>query len=133
MTQYSGPAGGTTAVDLSRLPFPAVIEALNFEDIVAGLKSDLIALAPETSTVLQDDSEVLVKLIHMFASCIADAGLPDEISSHWMRHTCATRLMEAGVEVWDAWGFLGMFPATLIKNYGHHRPDYQDDVRNRFG
>ncbi|WP_406851489.1 baseplate J/gp47 family protein [Brevundimonas sp. BH3] len=67
MTQYSGPAGGTTAVDLSRLPFPAVIEALNFEDIVAGLKSDLIALAPETEAVLQDDSEVLVKLIHVFA------------------------------------------------------------------
>lgn len=67
MTQYTGPAGGTTAVDLSRLPFPAVIEALNFEDIVTGLKSDLIAIAPETQPVLQDDSEVLVKLIHVFA------------------------------------------------------------------
>lgn len=68
-----------------------------------------------------------------FASCIADAGLSEEISPHWMRHTCATWLMEAGVEVWSASGFLGMSPATLIKNYGHHRPDYQDDVRNRFG
>jgi len=68
-----------------------------------------------------------------FASCIADAGLSEEISPHWMRHTCATWLMEAGVDVWAASGFLGMSPATLIKNYGHHRPDYQDDVRNRFG
>lgn len=68
-----------------------------------------------------------------FASCVADAGLSDEISPHWMRHTCATWLMEAGVDVWAAAGFLGMSPATLIKNYGHQRPDYQDDVRNRFG
>lgn len=67
MTQYSGPLGGTTAVDLSRLPFPAVIEPLSFEDIVAGLKADLIALAPQTAPVLHDDSEVLVKLIHVFA------------------------------------------------------------------
>lgn len=67
MTQYSGPAGGTTAVDLSRLPFPAVIELLSFEEIVAAAKARLIELAPETEAVLQDDSEVLVKLIHVFA------------------------------------------------------------------
>ena len=67
MTQYSGPAGGTTAVDLSRLPFPAVIELLSFEEIVAAAKALLIELAPETEAVLQDDSEVLVKLIHVFA------------------------------------------------------------------
>lgn len=67
MTQYSGPAGGTTAVDLSRLPFPAVIELLSFEEIVAAAKALLIELAPETEAVLQDESEVLVKLIHVFA------------------------------------------------------------------
>ncbi|MNJ34447.1 Baseplate J-like protein [compost metagenome] len=67
MTQYSGPAGGTTAVDLSRLPFPAVIEVLSFEQIVAAAKAMLIDLAPETEPVLQDESEVLVKLIQVFA------------------------------------------------------------------
>lgn len=67
MTQYSGPSGGTTAVDLSRLPFPAVIEALSFEDIVAAAKALLIELAPEVEAVLQDESEVLVKLIQVFA------------------------------------------------------------------
>lgn len=47
-----------------------------------------------------------------FASCVADSGLSDEISPHWMRHTCATWLMEAGVDVWAAAGFLGMSPAN---------------------
>lgn len=67
MTQYSGPAGGTTAVDLSRLPFPAVIEVLSFDQIVASAKARLIELAPEVEPVLQDESEVLVKLIQLFA------------------------------------------------------------------
>lgn len=67
MTQYSGPSGGTTAVDLSRLPFPAVIETLNFERIVQEMKDSLIALVPETASVLQDESEVLVKLIQIWA------------------------------------------------------------------
>ncbi|WP_242913479.1 baseplate assembly protein [Brevundimonas pishanensis] len=67
MTQYSGPSGGTTAVDLSRLPFPAVIETLSFEQIAERMKADLIALIPETAAVLQDESEVLVKLIQIWA------------------------------------------------------------------
>lgn len=67
MTQYSGPAGGTTAVDLSRLPFPAVIEELGFEAILAESKADLIALAPDAAAVLEDESELLVKLMQVFA------------------------------------------------------------------
>lgn len=67
MTQYSGPAGGTTAVDLSRLPFPAVIEELGFEAILAEAKADLIALAPDAAAVLEDESELLVKLMQVFA------------------------------------------------------------------
>lgn len=67
MTQYSGLAGGTTAVDLSRLPFPAVIEELGFEAILAESKADLIALAPDAAAVLEDESELLVKLMQVFA------------------------------------------------------------------
>lgn len=67
MSSYSGPSGGTTAVDLSRLPFPDVIEVLSFDQIVARAKTMLIELAPETADVLDDASEVLVKVIHVFA------------------------------------------------------------------
>lgn len=60
-----------------------------------------------------------------FAACVKDAGLPRDITPHWMRHTCATWLMEAGVELWQAAGYTGMTTAVLERHYGHHRPDYQ--------
>lgn len=60
-----------------------------------------------------------------FEGCVRDAGLPAEITPHWMRHTCATWLMEAGVDMWDAAAFTGMTVAVLETHYAHHRPDYQ--------
>lgn len=64
-----------------------------------------------------------------FAGCVADAGLPPEITPHWLRHTAATWLMEGGADVWDAASFLGMTPSTLEAHYGHHRPDHQAAAR----
>lgn len=60
-----------------------------------------------------------------FAGCVADAGLASDVTPHWLRHTAATWLMEQGADLWEACGFLGMTPKTLIDNYGHHRPDHQ--------
>lgn len=59
-----------------------------------------------------------------FAGCVRDAGLPEEVTPHWMRHTAATWLMEGGVEMWEAAAYLGMSVQTLEKHYGHHRPDH---------
>lgn len=67
MTSYSGQTSDATAVDLSRLPYPDVIEALSFEGIVDALKTQLIQLAPEVEPVLGLESEPLVKLIQLFA------------------------------------------------------------------
>ena len=64
-----------------------------------------------------------------FASCVRDAGLPPEVTPHWMRHTAATWLVEADVKPWDAAAYLGMTTATLEKCYGHHRPTHQDSAR----
>lgn len=68
-----------------------------------------------------------------FASCVSDAGLPSEVSPHYLRHTSATWLMERGADLWDAAGYLGMSPTTLLKHYGHHRPDYQSGARRAIG
>lgn len=65
------------------------------------------------------------KIRRSFAACVADAGLSDEITPHWLRHTAATWLMQAGVDPWEAGGYLGMTAATLEKHYGHHAPTYQ--------
>ncbi|MEP7457056.1 integrase [Phyllobacterium sp. SB3] len=51
---------------------------------------------------------------------------------HTLRHTSATWLMQAGVDMWQAAGYLGMTKETLEKTYGHHHPDHQSGVGNAF-
>src|SRR5262245_27930129 len=41
-----------------------------------------------------------------------------------MRNTAATWLMQAGVDKWEAAGFLGMSVEMLDQVYGHHHPDH---------
>jgi integrase len=67
------------------------------------------------------------------------AGLPDQadlgkackaaklkgVSPHTLRHTRATWLMQAGIDIWEAAGALGMTPAMLQNVYGKHHPDFQ--------
>ncbi|MDO9607219.1 MAG: baseplate J/gp47 family protein [Brevundimonas sp.] len=57
----------TTAVNLSGLPMPAVVEILSVEEIIADAKAQLIALEPALETFLQLESDPLVKLIQVFA------------------------------------------------------------------
>jgi integrase len=88
----------------------------------------------EANTVLHHGGHPIAGKIRTgFAGCVADAGLPAEITPHWMRHTAATWLMEADVDLWKAAGFLGMSSTTLEKHYGHHRPGYQEDAAGAFG
>jgi integrase len=47
---------------------------------------------------------------------------------HSLRHTAATWLMQAGVEMWDAAGFLGMTVEVLSRTYSHHHPSYQNSA-----
>jgi hypothetical protein len=50
-----------------------------------------------------------------------------------LRHTVATWLMQRGVPIWEAAGFLGMSPEILQETYGHHRPDYLQDAATAIG
>lgn len=52
-----------SAIDLSSLPAPTVIEPLDFEVIFSRNKADLIAAKPELSDTLQLESEPLTKLL----------------------------------------------------------------------
>jgi len=40
--------------------------------------------------------------------------------------------MQAGVEVWQAAGYLGMMEQTLREVYGHHHPDHMRAARDAF-
>jgi integrase len=57
------------------------------------------------------------------------AGLPG-VTRHTLRHTRATHLMQAGIDVWEAAGFLGMTVKTLEQTYAKHHPDWQEKAAN---
>lgn len=59
-----------------------------------------------------------------FATAVRRAGLKGKVTPHTLRHTAATWLMQAGVDKWEAAGFLGMSVEILDRVYGHHHPDH---------
>lgn len=54
-------------IDLSALPFPDVLESLDFEAELSACKQELIQRDPELTEVLTFESEPLVKLLETFA------------------------------------------------------------------
>jgi integrase len=52
------------------------------------------------------------------------------VTRHTLRHTRATWMMQKGVPIWEAAGFLGMTVKTLERVYGHHSPDHQEAAAN---
>lgn len=59
-----------------------------------------------------------------FRSAVDGAKLGEEVTPHTLRHTAATWLMQNGVPIWEAAGFLGMSPEMVERTYGHHHPDH---------
>jgi hypothetical protein len=45
-----------------------------------------------------------------------------------MRHTAATLFMARGMDIAVIAGFLGMTINTLVNTYGHHHPQFQEDI-----
>jgi integrase len=68
-----------------------------------------------------------------FAAVVKAAGLSVDVTPHILRHTCATWLMQKGVDLWDAAGFLGMTVQQLESTYGHHHPDFQHEAAEALG
>ena len=62
-----------------------------------------------------------------FARAVKLADLASEgskIIPHTLRHTAATWLMQRGVPIWQAAGYLGMSAEMLDRVYGHHSPEH---------
>jgi phage-related baseplate assembly protein len=58
---------GFTAIDLSKLPAPAVIETVGFDDLLAEMKVAAIAYMPELATYLALESEPTTQLLRVCA------------------------------------------------------------------
>jgi integrase len=59
-----------------------------------------------------------------------EAGLPDYVVPHILRHSRATHMLKQGVPIWEAANALGMSVQVMAAVYGHHSPDWQKDAAN---
>lgn len=83
---------------------------------------------PAVAHVIHYDGKSVRKLRRSWETARIAAGLPKGVSPHTLRHTRATWLMQAGVDLWQAAGSLGMSVRTMERVYGHHHPDWQKDA-----
>jgi integrase len=67
-----------------------------------------------------------------FTKTVRAAGLGADVTPHTLRHTAATWLMQAGVDMWQTAGYLGMTVEMLSQRYGHHHPDHLSGARDAF-
>jgi len=81
--------------------------------------------------VVNENGQALGDIKRSFESARTRAGLR-KISPHILRHTCATWMMQLGVPMWEAAGFLAMSLDTLERVYGHHHPDFHEGAANAF-
>ena len=50
------------------------------------------------------------------------------VSPHTLKHTAATWLMQSGKDLFKVSDFLSTSVPTLLKHYGHHNPDHQNEI-----
>lgn len=118
---------------LVRLP-PRLIAHMNrwraADALVERLGGEGAASARITTVLHHGGRPLAGKVRRGFEACVLDAGLEGDITPHWLRHTCATWLLEGGASLWDAAAYAGMTTKTLETCYGHHRPNFQGNARS---
>jgi integrase len=92
------------------------------------------------TAVIEWNGKSIKKVRSSFAAAVAASGLNAKVSArlghdvevtpHALRHTAATWLMQGGVDLWVAAGFLGMTVKQLEETYGHHHPAFQEEAAN---
>lgn len=73
--------------------------------------------------VIHKDGKPMKDIKKGFAAACRRADL-EGVSPHVLRHTCATWMMQSGVDKFEACGFLRMTMDTLERTYAHHHPDH---------
>jgi integrase len=82
---------------------------------------------------INDGQPLAGKIRSAWERILQDAGLGEDVVRHSLRHTAATWLMQAGVDMWEAAGWLGMTVEQLEANYGHHHPEFREEAAEAFG
>lgn len=79
--------------------------------------------------VVEWNSKPISSTKKAFANLVHDLGLDDGVIRHSLRHTAATWGMQAGADIWELSGYLGMSVEVLERRYGHHSPDHMEGAR----
>ena len=85
------------------------------------------------SRLVEWNGEPVKSVKTAFKRAVMLAGLSGKVTPHTLRHTAATWLMQAGVDRWEAAGFLGMSVEMLDRVYGHHHPDHLRGAASAIG
>ncbi len=80
---------------------------------------------PMATHVIHYEGKPVKSVKRSWATAVKAAGLDDDVTPHCLRRTRATWLMQAGVDMWEAAGHLGMTTRMLEDVYGKHHPDWQ--------
>ena len=68
-----------------------------------------------------------------FANLCYDLGFGDDVVRHSLRHTAVTWGMQAGVDIWELAGYVGMTVEMIERRYGHHSPAHMEGARAALG
>jgi integrase len=82
--------------------------------------------------VLHINGEPIGDIKKGFAAACRRAGI-EGVTPHTLRHTAATWLMQKGVDLWQASGFLAMSEKTLVEVYGHHHLEFMREAAEAIG
>ena len=82
--------------------------------------------------VVEWDGHPVRRIGTTFRHIVKAAKLGPDVTPHTLRHTAATWMMQAGTDLWEAGGYLGMTAATLERVYGHHHPAHLENARSAF-
>ncbi len=64
-----------------------------------------------------------------FANLCHDLGFGDVIVRHSLRHTAVTWEMQAGVDIRELVGYVGMTVEMIERRYGHHSSSHMEGAR----
>lgn len=113
---------GTKAKRTKKRQPPARIHQRLLPHLRRWQKADL---ALGITSVVHYQGAPVKKLRRSWAAVAAAANAKTRDGPHIVRHTAATWQMQAGTDLFEAAGYLGMSPETLWDTYGHHHPNFQ--------
>lgn len=68
-----------------------------------------------------------------YANLVYEEGLGDDVVRHSLRHSAVTWGMQAGVDIWELAGYVGMTVEMIERRYGHHSQKHMEGARKALG